>query len=226
MNIQVVSPEKVGVGQGRGSTETVSAEVVLSIGEEDINRARLYGILSRVLAAPMSDETLEIIRGLSGDGNGSEVWKALNAIGEVAIRTPRGRAEEEYTVLFHGMGSGGEIQPYLSYYLTGFVYEKPLAALRDDLREIGIAATGVSKEPEDHMAFICEVMNGLILGTYNKVSSLSRQKEFFSRHLAPWAVNFFKDLEIAKAAKLYKPVGTLGRVFIEVETEAFGMVND
>ena len=95
---------------------------LVGVTEEDIVRARLYGLLSRVLATAMSDETLEITRGLAKAGDQSEVWSALNRIGEVAIRTPRASAEEEYTVLFHGMGSGGEVQPYLSYYLTGFVF--------------------------------------------------------------------------------------------------------
>lgn len=196
--------------------------------EEDQNRARLYGLLSRVLAAPMSNDTLEIVRGLSSAqvGDESDVLEALGEIGKIAIKTTRVSAEEEYTLLFHGMGSGGEIQPYLSYYLTGFVYEKPLASLRDNLREIGIKASGVSKEPEDHMAFICEVMSGLILGTFHKVASLLEQKQFFQRHLEPWGMRFFKDLEEAKSAKLYKPIGMLGQVFLKIEEEAFSMVNN
>ena len=175
------------VGGQSGAGERVPVGATRELVEEDTNRARLYGLLSRVLAAPMCDETLEILRGLSGSGDGSKVWEAMSAIKEVAIRTPRVSAEEEFTLLFHGMGSGGEIQPYLSYYLTGFVYEKPLAALRNDLREIGVSSTGVSKEPEDHMAFICEVMSGLILGKFHGIASLSKQKSFFQRHLAPWA---------------------------------------
>ena len=224
MNIETVQGQK---------DEPFGAELAVPPGgepreiiEEDQYRARLYGLISRVLAAPMSDETLEIVRGFANAGDGSAVWGALNTLGKIAVRTPRSNADDEYTRLFHGMGAGGEVQPYLSFYLTGFVYEKPLAALRTDLREIGIASTGVSKEPEDHMAFICEVMSGLIVGKFHEIASLSKQKRFFQRHLAPWATSFFKDLENAESAKLYKPIGLLGRIFMEVEAEAFSMVNE
>ena len=108
--------------------------------------------------------------------------------------------------------------------MTGFVYEKPLAALRHDLLEMGVARTKVSSEPEDHMAFICEVMNRLILGECGHNRSLGGQKMFFRKHLAPWGLNFFKDLECANSAKIYKPIGALGKMFVEIELEAFEMV--
>ena len=200
------------------------AGVPKSVSEEDGNRARLYGLLSRVLAEQMSDDTLEILRGLAAMSCESAVGSALADIGREAVRTTRASSEEEYTALFHGMGSGGEVQPYLSFYLTGFVYEKPLAALRNDLVEMGIARTKVSSEPEDHMAFLCEVMNRLILGDCSQGLSLEMQQKFFGKHLAPWAINFFRDLESANSAKIYKPIGVLGRVFIEIEFEAFEMV--
>ena len=195
-----------------------------SLTEEDSYRARLYGLLSRVLAEPMSDDTLEILRNLASGDESSSVGNALSSIGREALRTTRNSSDEEFTALFHGMGSGGEVQPYLSFYLTGFVYEKPLAALRNDLLEMGIARTKVSSEPEDHMAFLCEVMNRLILNDRSHNFSLEGQKKFFGKHLAPWAINFFKDLECSNSAKIYKPIGVLGRVFIEIEFEAFEMV--
>ena len=194
------------------------------IAEEDVLRAQVYGLLSRVLATPMSDETLEIIRGLSDIDDSSEMGAAMKAIGDVARRTPRGQAEEEYSALFYGMGSGGEVQPYASYYLTGSVYEKPLAELRRDLTEIGVKATGLNDEPEDHIAFICEIMHGLITGAYGEPAGIERQQAFFSQHVAPWAMKYFEDMEGTKSAVLYMPIGTLGKLFMAVEAEAFGMV--
>ena len=194
------------------------------IAEEDLLRAQIYGLLSRVLAAPMSDETLEIVRGLSDVEDSSGIGAAMKAFGDVAVRTPRGKAEEEYSALFHGMGSGGEIHPYASYFLTGFIYEKPLADLRQDLTELGVDRSGVSDEPEDHIAFLCEVMHGLITGTFGGPAPLERQREFFNRHMSTWAVKVFEDLESAKSAALYMPVGTIGKLFMAVEAEAFGMV--
>jgi len=195
-----------------------------SVAEEDILRARVYALLSRVLAQPMSDETLEMVRGLSVVDDDSEIGVAIKGFGDVCIRTPRGKAEEEYSALFHGMGSGGEIHPYASYFLTGFLYEKPLADLRNDLAELGVNRSGVSDEPEDHIAFLCEIMHGLIVGSFGAPASLERQREFFNRHMATWAVKVFEDLESAKSAALYMPVGTIGKLFMAVEAEAFGMV--
>lgn len=194
------------------------------IAEEDLFRAQIYGLLARVLALPMSDETLEIVRGLSDADPASDIGKALKGIGELATRTPRGVAEEEYSLLFYGMGSGGELHPYASYYLTGFVYEKPLSDLRKDLSELGIEPSKLSDEPEDHIAFLMEIMHGLISGSFGEGVDLERQQRFFMRHIAPWAKPFFADLEKAENAKVYMPVGNLGKLFMDLERNGFDMI--
>jgi TorA maturation chaperone TorD len=215
----------VGSDDKSGNLDSINSAVdAPALAEEDLVRAHYYGLLSRVLANPMSDQTLEILRDPTMAGDLTALGKALNSIHDTAIITTRSKAVDEFTALFHGMGSGGEVQPYLSFYLTGFVYEKPLARLRQDLSEIGVRSSGVSKEPEDHMAFICEVMNGLIRGSYNNLNSLSRQKAFFISYLAPWGISFFEDLEVAKSSSIYKPIGTLGKIFMAVEGSAFEMV--
>ncbi len=195
-----------------------------ALAEEDVLRAQVYGLLSRALAEPPSDETLEIFRGLNSVDNSSPIGSAIRALGDLAVRTTRSSASEEYTGLFHGMGSGGQVNPYASFYLTGFIYEKPLADLRTELAGIGARRSGVTGEPEDHIAFLCEVMHGLIMGSYGEPASLNKQHEFFMRHIAPWAIQVFEDIEGAESAVLYMPVGALGKVFVAVEAEAFKMV--
>ena len=194
-----------------------------AIAEEDLERAHLYALLARVLAEPMGDETLEVVRALEGQSDGNELGGAFAAFGAVAVRTPRGSAEEEFSALFYGDGSGGELLPYASYYLTGFLLEKPLANLRGDMAVLGIQPSGLSKEPEDHIAFLCEIMHGLITGAFGEPASLAAQQKFFKTHMAPWAGQFFTDLEGAELAALYRPVGTIGRLFISIEAEAFEM---
>ena len=193
------------------------------IPEEDMRRAHLYGLLARVLAEPMSDETLEIVRSLEGESDDTLLGKALAALGAIGVRTARGAAGEEYSLLFYGMGAGGELLPYGSNYLTGALYEKPLADLRGAMAELGIADSGISKEPEDHIAFLCEIMHGLITGAFGEPADLAAQAKFFKAHLAPWAGKFFEDLEGAKTAALYMPVGTIGKLFLAIEGEAFEM---
>ncbi len=191
------------------------------IPEEDLRRAHLYGLLARVLAEPMSDETLEIVRSLEGESDDTLLGKALATLGSIAVRTPRGAAGDEYSLLFYGMGAGGELLPYGSNYLTGALYEKPLADLRGAMAELGIADSGISKEPEDHIAFLCEIMHGLITGAFGEPADLAAQAKFFKAHMLPWAGKFFEDLEGAKTAALYMPVGTIGKLFLAIEGEAF-----
>ena len=195
----------------------------LAIPEEDRQRANLYSLLARVLAQPMGDETLEVVRALEGQSDENELGAAFATLGTVAVRTPRGVAEEEFSALFYGDGSGGEILPYASYYLTGFLLEKPLAKLRGDMAVLGIKNSGISKEPEDHIAYLCEIMHGLITGAFNEPASLETQQKFFETHMAPWVGRFFSELEGAESASLYMPVGTIGRLFMAIEAKAFEM---
>lgn len=194
------------------------------IQQEDLLRANFYALLARVLARPMDDETLAFVRALDGQGDDSELGRALSAFGAAAKETNRDAAEDEFTKLFYGVGAGGEITPTASFYLTGMVYERPLADLRQDMGQLGIGRADDSGEPEDHIASLCEMMHGLITGAFGAGAvPLDRQRAFFSRHLAPWARRFFEDLEGAESATLYRPLGTLGRLFMSVEGEAFRM---
>ncbi len=188
--------------------------------EEDMLRAGIYALLSRLLARPMDDDTIEFVRGLTGDE--SPMGQAVNSLAALAKRTTQVAAEDEFTVLFYGFGAGGELAPFGSQYLTGFVYEKPLADLRGDLEELGIARADGVTDPEDHIAFVCEVMHGMIAGAFGEPASLERQRAFFEKHLAPWAGHFFADMEKAKSAALYMPVGTIGKLFMEIEHDSFG----
>jgi TorA maturation chaperone TorD len=128
--------------------------------------------------------------------------------------------EREYFHLFIGVGRG-EILPYASYYLTGFLHERPLARLREDLGKIGIERSEGVHEPEDHAAILCEIMAGVVGGRFPAPEDADR--DLFIRHLAPWIGRFFSDLEQAGSAQLYRHVGRLGKVFIEIETEAFAL---
>ena len=111
--------------------------------------------------------------------------------------------------------------PYGSYYLTGFLHERPLARLRTDLAALGIERAEGQYEPEDHAAILCEIMAGLASGRFGAKHGADQQ--IFEKHLAPWIGRFFADLERAEAADFYRQVGTLGRVFMDIEAEAFAL---
>ena len=187
---------------------------------EDELRASQYRLLARFLAKPPDADLLRLVAGFSGDD--TELGKALAILARLARSTTPEKASDEYHELFIGMGRG-ELLPYGSYYLTGFLNEKPLAELRRDMGRLGIARAEEISEPEDHVAALADMMAGLIMGDFGEPITLTEQKRFFDQHLASWAGQFFVDLENAKSATLYTPIGTLGRVFMEIETTAFAM---
>lgn len=189
--------------------------------DEEGLRAWPYRLLAGLLATPPDQPTLDMLRGLRGDG--SEIGQALAALSRAADRSSITGARVEYEALFIGLGRG-ELIPYASHYLTGFLNEKPLALVRDDLAALGVSRAPRTVEPEDHVAALCEVMAGMIDGGLGE-APLERQRRFFDRHLRPWARRFFTDLEQAPSAVLYAPAGTLGRVFMDIETTAFSMLD-
>jgi len=200
-----------------GDAFVSSVEVV---GEEDAARARIYALLSNLLARPATAETLAALLALDG-GEDSGIGRALAGLGRAARGTNARDTAEAFSALFYGMGAGGELQPYGSFYRTGLVYDKPLADLRGDLARLGVAAVPGATEPEDHAAFLCEVMHGLIMGVFGGARSLDEQRDFFRAHIAPWMGRFFADLKQAKSAGFYAAVGALGRTFIEIERAGF-----
>ncbi len=188
---------------------------------EEAARADLYDFLSALLAAPPKRELLARAAALEGDQ--TEIGRGIAALARVAAAASEESVEREFTELFIGVGRG-ELMPYASYYLTGFLNEKPLALLRDDMRRLGIARAPNVFEPEDNIASLCEMMAGLIRGRFGAPAPLAEQKTFFNRHLGPWARHFFADLEAARSAVFYAPVGRIGAVFMEIEAEAFRLV--
>lgn len=192
------------------------------IAEEDALRARAYGLLARLLARPPDAETLAILGALEGEGTPFGV--ALDELAGAVRTVDVPAVEDEFHDLFIGVG-GGALNPYGSYYLAGFLYERPLARLRADLRHLGVARRDErTKDPEDHIAMLCETMAGLITGTFGAgPASLAVQQGFFAAHLGSWAGRFFEDLEANEQARFYRPVGKLGRLFMVIEQEAFAL---
>lgn len=191
------------------------------VSDEDAVRAHWYGLLAHFLARPPALESLEIARSLTGDE--TPLGKSVAAFAAAARAATVDSADDEYHQLFYGVGRG-ELVPHGSYYLTGFLNEKPLAELREDLAKLGVARADEVKEPEDHIAALCDVMAGMIRGDFGPACHLERQAEFFERHLARWAEKFFEDLEGAKSSALYMPLGSIGRQFMAIEGESFRML--
>ncbi|MEO1138521.1 MAG: molecular chaperone TorD family protein [Pseudomonadota bacterium] len=191
------------------------------IADEDRLRADLYDFLGVLLAAPPSEQLLLQTAGLNGDDE-TDLGTAVAALSRIAKHTKPQAVEREFNALFIGLGRG-ELLPYASYYLTGFLHEKPLAALRRDMAARGMTRAQNVYEPEDNIASLMEMMASLITGRFGKPATLADQKTFFNKHIGPWAGHFYTDLEAAKNSVLYASVGAVGRVFMGIEAEGFRM---
>ena len=181
----------------------------------DAERARLFALLGRLLGAAPDAALLGALRSLRG-GPG-ELGEATTALATAAAAITPEALDREFFDLFIGVGRG-ELLPYASYYLTGFLHERPLAELRGDLARLGVARVEGVPEPEDHIAFLCETFAGLISGDLGP--DANEAGAFFARHMRPWAARFFTDLEAADAARFYRAVGRLGRLAVELESAA------
>ena len=198
----------------------VESEVLRGARVDDVDglRARHYDLLAVLLGRPPCQDLLGTLAGLSG-GEGI-LGQHVADLSRAAAEATGAGVEREFFSLFIGVGRG-ELLPYASYYLTGFLNERPLALVREDLAALGLSRAEAMSEPEDHLAFLMEVMAGLAGGRF--AAGPDVQARFFARHLVPWADRFFGDLERAKNARFYRAVGSLGRIFMEVEAEAFAM---
>jgi TorA maturation chaperone TorD len=202
-------PDLYGDSGAGGDGDTIDAE-----------RARYYELLATLLSRAPSKALLARLAQLRGTATPFGV--AVAALGEAALDADVARIEREYFDLFIGLGRG-ELLPYASYYLTGFLNERPLSRLRGDLSALGIERDADNHEPEDHAATLCEIMAGLILGRFG--APKDSQRELFAKHVAPWMGRLFADIERAEGAQFYRHVGTLGRMFLDVEAEAFTLAD-
>jgi TorA maturation chaperone TorD/DNA-binding transcriptional regulator YdaS (Cro superfamily) len=226
----ILRPDLYGSSGGQVSSKSVSSKSVSSksasskvpskseADEIDQLRAAEYGLLSLLLGRAADADTLLRVAALKGDG--SDLGMAHIELAAAAAAANDRAVSKEFFGLFIGLGRG-DLLPYASYYMTGFLHERPLARVRDDMDALGIERAGSSREPEDHIATLLEVMAGLSRGDFE--ADFAEQARFFERHLKPWASRMFADLEMSPSANFYRAVGRVGRVFIELESEAFAL---
>lgn len=193
--------------------------------DEETARAEIYGVLATLFYAPPDESLLAQLRVSVTEAPASgayleEPWRTLigraRELSAAAIR-------EEYDSLFIGVGRP-DIHLYASHYLSGFLNDKPLAALRDDLAELGLSRSEGMAETEDHFAYLCEVMRYLIAGDDVEVCNLTRQQAFFARHLQPWVSSLCEAIEAHPGARFYAALAAFTSAFVQVEAQAFDMM--
>jgi TorA maturation chaperone TorD len=192
---------------------------------EELARAELYGLLARLWLAPPDEALLQQFRvavtqapepGALLEGP----WQAL--VG--ALReTDTDAAAAEHEALFHGVGKA-EIFAYASFHLSGFLNEKPLAALRSDLAALGLTRDAQALETEDHIAYLFEVMRYLIAGDDVALCNLEQQRRFFRQHLQPWVEQLCALTQAHPRARVWAAVAAFTSEFMRIETQAFDLL--
>lgn len=193
--------------------------------DEETARAEIYGLLAQLYYAPPTPELLAALRVAVTDAPAQgafleEPWREV--VGAARAQADRAIADE-YDALFGGVGKP-EVYLFGSHYLSGFLNEKPLARLRTDLAELGLARDEAMPETEDHIAYLCEVMRYLIAGDDVAVANLARQREFFSEHVQPWVNEMCDAIAAHPKAKFYGSLAAFTRAFLNVEAQGFDML--
>ena len=208
---------------------TTSLNLDSNLTPEDLARADLYGLLALLFYEPPSAELLQKIAQFGQDvdvgiqDESSILFAPWQELVDAAKNSSVQDWQDEYENAFIGVGKQ-EIFLYGSYYLTGFLNEKPLAALRETLLKLGLQASDGMSETEDHIACLCEVMRYLVAGEDLSVCNLTQQKVFFNQHIRTWSSELFEVLQNHPSLRFYNLVGALAATFFEIEGQAFDMV--
>ena len=184
---------------------------------EDLARADYYAVLSRLFFAPPDEAFLTTLAGAGDETAQGALPTAWNALCAAAANTSAAAAKEEYDSLFIAIGRPPVVL-YASWHLTGFMMEKPLATLRDDLAQLGLVRNGDIREPEDHFAALLDIMRHLLLDAARSDGDrLALQRNIFSRHISTWHENLCDAIDAQPEARLYRGAADFVRVFFEVE---------
>jgi TorA maturation chaperone TorD len=194
--------------------------------DEETARAELYGLLALLYYAPPPAELLAQLRVAVTEAPAAGAlleapWQQLVGLSRELSDSA---IQDEYNTLFGGIGKP-EVYLYGSHFLSGFLNEKPLARLRTELDQLGLARDDNMSETEDHFAYLCEVMRFLIADEDVAVANLTRQRAFFASHMQPWVERMCDDLQSHPRARFYATLAELTRAFMGIEAQGFDMLD-
>ena len=192
---------------------------------EERSRADMYRLLAQLWIGAPNRDLMRRLQAAADDaqeqsGHLAAPWRAL--VGAMRASSVEA-AGAEYDALFQGAGKP-EVFLYGSYYLTGFLNERPLVLLRADLREFGLTRDTGRGETEDHVAFLFEVMHHLIVGNGAPAYDPDRQRRFFRAHLETWIDQLCDAVDAHPRASTWRAVADLTRSFMRVEVQGFDML--
>lgn len=201
------------------------APLTASTLDEETARAEVYGLLAALYYAAPSAELYDNLRVAvtAAPAEGALLESSWGELVAAARAQSLEAVTQEHDALFGGVGKP-EVYLFGSHYLSGFLNEKPLAALRTDIAALGLARDEAMPETEDHVAYLCEVMRYLIAGDDVAVANLTRQREFFARHVQPWLPRMCEAIAQHPKARFYAALAGFTQAFISVEAQGFDML--
>jgi TorA maturation chaperone TorD len=193
--------------------------------DEETARAEIYGLLAALFYAPPTPALWDNLRAAvtEAPAAGALLEASWGEVVGCARAMSAAEVADEYDALFGGVGKPA-VYLFGSHYMSGFLNEKPLAALRGDLAALGLDRDDDMPETEDHYAYVCEVMRYLIAGEDVEVANLTKQREFFTRHLQPWALLMCDAISAHPKAHFYKSLASFTYTFTSVESQGFDML--
>jgi TorA maturation chaperone TorD len=193
---------------------------------EELARAEVYGLLANLYYAPPTIDLLEQLRVAVTEAPAAGAFLESNwsAVVAAARRLSLAEISDEYVALFGGVGKP-EVFLYGSWYIAGFLNEKPLADLRHDLVTLGLERPREVLETEDHVASLFEVMRYLIAGLDLAVSNLAAQQRFFDAHLRSWVERLCDAIVAHPKSDFYRVVSEFTRDFMAVEAQGFDLLD-
>ena len=202
------------------------AELVPTSLDEETARAEVYGLLAALYYAAPTAELHDNLRVAvtQAPAPGAVLESSWAELVAAAREQSLADINAEYDALFGGVGKP-EVYLFGSHYLSGFLNEKPLAALRTDIAALGLARDETMPETEDHVAYVCEVMRYLIAGDDVAVANLTRQREFFTRHAQPGLPMMCEAIMAHPRARFYRALAAFTQIFVSVESQGFDMLN-
>lgn len=183
---------------------------------EEQARANFYGLLARLFYGPPDAALLNAIALETVEGDLGPLWREM--AGAAAGADPEA-VREEYETAFIGTGKA-PVTLYTTAYSIRHSSEAPLAELRGELARLGLARRAEAREPEDHIAALCDTMRHLVAGQ----KDLEVQRDFFSRWIRPTADPLCNAIERSDRTSFYKHVARFAQKFCTLEHMALEML--
>ena len=190
---------------------------------EDRGRADFYALLARLYADGPDAAFLGALGNADAIAGESAFATAWNRLVAASAGMDADAAAQEYTDLFIGVGKC-EVNLHASHWLTGFMMEKPLAALRTELGVLGLARRSDVVMLEDHLCALCETMRLLIAGHGDREpATVATQRAFFERHIASWVFACCAAIRESPIANYYARVAEFTEQHMALDRDALAM---